>query len=58
MFSDYQHQYAAALIEIGAMIKAGTLKSHVSLFKGIESTPQAFTDMMSGKNLGKCMVKL
>jgi hypothetical protein len=58
MFSDYQHQYAAALTEMGAMIKAGTLQSHVSLYQGIASTPQAFTDMMSGKNLGKCMVEL
>jgi hypothetical protein len=58
MFSDYQHQYAAALTEMGAMIKAGKLQSHVSLYQGIASTPQAFTDMMSGKNLGKCMVEL
>ncbi len=58
MFSDYQHQYADALIDMAAMIKAGTLRSHVSVYKGIETTPQAFSDMMAGKNLGKCMVEL
>lgn len=39
-------------------LKEGKLKYHESVAEGIESGPQAFIDMMQGKNFGKQVVKL
>ncbi|MCJ9428906.1 NADP-dependent oxidoreductase [Kordiimonas marina] len=46
-------------IGVGAgWIKEGKLKYRESVADGIENAPQAFIDMMSGKNFGKQVVKL
>lgn len=39
-------------------LKEGKLKYHESVADGIENAPQAFIDMMQGKNFGKQVVKL
>ena len=58
MFSDYVDRYPEALEYIAAMLKAGTLVSPVHMSHGIESSGQAFIDMLDGNSTGKCLVKL
>lgn len=46
-------------VGIGAgWLKEGKLKYRESVAEGIENAPQAFIDMLSGKNFGKQVVKL
>lgn len=40
------------------MIEAGNMKFMEDMSEGIETAPEAFSRLMSGKNLGKAMVKL
>jgi NADPH-dependent curcumin reductase CurA len=58
MFSDFVDRYPEAISYITAMLKSGTLVSPVNVSAGIESTGQAFVDMLDGNSLGKCLVKL
>lgn len=58
MFSDYVDRYPSAIEEIAGWIRQGSLTSPVVITEGIETTAQAFCDMLSGRNLGKCLVKL
>jgi NADPH-dependent curcumin reductase CurA len=46
-------------VQLGAgWLKEGKLKYRESVAKGIENAPQAFIDMLKGKNFGKQVVKL
>ncbi|MFU8763305.1 MAG: NADP-dependent oxidoreductase [Haliea sp.] len=58
MFSDYVDRYPLAIEEISEWIRQGKLTSPVVITEGIETTAQAFCDMLRGHNLGKCLVKL
>lgn len=58
MFSDYVDRYPEAIDYITAMLKSDSLASPVNWSEGVESTGQAFIDMLAGHNLGKCLVKL
>ena len=58
MFSDYVDRYPEALDYITAMLKADALVSPVHISQGIESSGQAFIDMLDGNSTGKCLVKL
>ncbi len=58
MFSDYESRYPEAIDYITAMLKADSLVSPVNWSEGVESTGQAFIDMLAGNNLGKCLIKL
>lgn len=58
MFSDYIDRYPEAMDYITGMLKSGSLVSPVNWSDGIESTGQAFIDMLAGNNLGKCLVRL
>ena len=58
MFSDHVDRYPEAIGYITGMLKSGSLVSPVNWSEGIESTGQAFIDMLAGNNLGKCLIKL
>lgn len=58
MFSDYVAEYPEAVRQLAEWIGQGKLKSVVEIYEGIEQTPKAFCDMLSGKSRGKCIVKL
>lgn len=58
MFSNYVEQYPEAIRQMAEWITQGRLKSAIELYEGIEETPRAFCDMLSGKNRGKCIVEL
>lgn len=58
MFSDHIDRYPEGIDYITSMLRAGTLVSPVNWSEGIESTGQAFVDMLAGKNFGKCLIRL
>lgn len=58
MFSDYVDRYPEAVKSITNMLKSNVLVSPVNMSHGIEAAGTAFIDMLEGKNLGKCLVKL
>ncbi|MCK9564299.1 MAG: NADP-dependent oxidoreductase [Bacteroidales bacterium] len=58
MFSDYIDRYPDAMAEMASWIRAGKLKSPVTISTGIESTAAAYCDMLTGKSRGKCLVRL
>ena len=55
---DYQDRYDAALAELSHWVRGGKLKYRERIAEGIENAPRAFIEMMSGKNIGKQLVKL
>ena len=39
-------------------VQEGKIKYHETITEGFENTPQAFIEMMNGKNYGKAIVKI
>ncbi len=58
MFSDYADEFPSAASTLAEHYRAGELVSFNQMYSGIESTPQAFCDMMHGASRGKCLVNL
>lgn len=56
--SDYVPRMDEAMADMTRWYAEGRLKHHESIAIGIENAPQAFVDMLSGRNLGKQLVKL
>jgi len=56
--SDYLPRFDEAMQEMKPWYLDGRLKSHESVTQGIENAPAAFVDMLSGRNLGKQLVRL
>jgi NADPH-dependent curcumin reductase CurA len=46
------------LAQAGEWIRSGRLTYRETIAEGIESTAQAFTDMLTGANTGKMLVRL
>ena len=55
---DYQDRYDAGLAQLGDWVRGGKLKYRERIAEGIENAPRAFIEMLSGKNIGKQLVKL
>lgn len=58
MYTDEAGRYPEALSALEAALDSGALRNAEYVLKGIESAPQAFCDMLAGKNLGKTLVEL
>lgn len=56
--SDYLAQSDEAMADMKRWYLEGRLKYHETVAQGIESAPGAFVDMLSGRNLGKQLVRL
>lgn len=56
--SEHMEHWPEALKELGGLVAAGKLKFRESIAQGIESAPDAFLGLLSGKNFGKQLVKL
>ena len=58
MFSDYTEEFPAVIETLESQLRTGELKTFDQRYQGIEQTPIAFCDMMSGVSRGKCLVVL
>ena len=58
MFSDYADDFPRITQALESRLRAGTLQTFAQVYEGIDRTPQAFCDMMSGRSRGKCLVVL
>ena len=56
--SDHLALWPQALEELGSMVASGKLKYRETVAHGIESAPDAFFGLLTGKNFGKQVVKL
>lgn len=55
---DHPEHLAAAQADLEAAVREGKLQPWVNLRDGLESTPQAFIDMLAGRTQGKTLVRL
>ena len=58
MFSDYADEFDSAMGALASWMKSGELQGFLTSYEGLESTPQAFCDMLHGRSRGKCLVRL
>jgi len=56
--SDYLEDWPIALSDIASMISQEVITWRESIIEGLENCPRAFTEMLSGKNIGKNLVKI
>jgi NADPH-dependent curcumin reductase CurA len=55
---DFAERYGEGLKQLGQWIRDGKLKYFERVAEGLENAPQAFIEMLQGKNVGKQIVKL
>jgi len=58
MVFDWLHRQAIFEKEVGAYIKAGTVKHKETVVEGIDKASDAFIGLFQGQNVGKMVVKL
>ncbi|MDI9336784.1 MAG: zinc-binding dehydrogenase, partial [Gammaproteobacteria bacterium] len=56
--SEHMEIWPEALQELGQLVGTGTFKPRESVVQGLENAPQAFLNLLAGKNFGKQLVKL
>ena len=58
IFDDYAHRYGEFFAEMSQWLKDGKIKFREDVIDGLENTPQAFIDLLEGKNFGKLVVRV
>ena len=57
IITDHYDRFPAFQQEVSGYIRDGRVKYRESITEGIENAPQAFLDMLQGKNFGKTLIK-
>jgi NADPH-dependent curcumin reductase CurA len=58
LLSDYRELWGRARAELEELVASGRLRYRETIAKGIANAPQAFIDMLQGRNIGKQLVQL
>ena len=58
IFDDYAHRYGEFFAEMSQWLKDGKIKFREDVIDGLENAPQAFIDLLEGKNFGKLVVRV
>ena len=56
--ADFMHLREQFVSDMAGWLREGRIKTHETLYQGIENAPAAMIDLMKGANLGKMLVKL
>lgn len=54
----WSNRWMDGITELAKLVQEGKLKYHETITEGFENTPQAFIEMLRGKNYGKAVVKV
>lgn len=54
----FEHRIEESREVLGGWLREGKIKPLLAISEGLESTPEAFLGLFSGKNIGKAMVRL
>lgn len=54
----WSDRWMEGITEMAKLVENGKLKYHETVTNGFENTPQAFIEMLRGKNYGKAIVKV
>ncbi len=55
---DYGQHFDRFLAETAPLVREGAVAHHENIIEGIENTPAAFADMLSGRRFGKTLVRV
>lgn len=55
---DHLARFGEAVLQLGAWVREGRLRSRVHMVEGLERAPQAINMLFSGENTGKLLVKV
>jgi NADPH-dependent curcumin reductase CurA len=58
LYGDYVPRLDEFYRDMGELVAAGKVKSHETVFDGLERTPEAFLGLFTGANTGKMLVKV
>ena len=58
IFQDYGDRYPEFLEAMRPLVESKKIHYREHLIEGLEKAPQAFIDMLNGKNFGKTVVKV
>jgi len=58
LYGDYVSRLGEFYSEMGGLMASGKVKSHETVFEGLETMPDAFLGLFSGANTGKMLVKV
>ena len=56
--SEHMQDWPPALKELGQLVGSGRFRPRETVAQGLESAPQAFLDLLQGRNFGKQLVRL
>ncbi|MEO5831362.1 MAG: NADP-dependent oxidoreductase [Rhodanobacter sp.] len=55
---DHMHRFAEFQAELAPLVRSGKLRYREEVSEGLVSAPQAFVDLMQGRNRGKALVRV
>ncbi|MGE5064516.1 MAG: NADP-dependent oxidoreductase [Myxococcales bacterium] len=58
LYGDYVARLDEFYREMGALMASGAVKSHETVFEGLENMPDAFLGLFTGANTGKMLVRV